>query len=1148
MKKRLTKWLAFSLAGILVLSQATPVLQASGTAETEYVSEIPEEESCEDEFAGISENNEEETSSDAAPEEETSEEKAGAQEKSKEEPGTGEELSEEDKTGEESAETEESASEEDIAEEAGESEEGLAQEEESVDEPLSLITDVTLLDEALVQGANVGVPIDVNTFPDELFRKYVLEACDTNKDSVLQSSELTLKSINFTSAYDGIEDLKGIEYFRSLTSLYCDKLNTVNKLDVSYNYNLEWLNCCGNHISQLDVRNNKKLTNLYCESNYMTRLILGENENLSALKCANNFLDSLDVSKCNRLQILHLQRNQFTKLDVSKNTQLVYLDFSENRIASINLSQNRFLTSIKCNTNKLTKLDVGKCNDLTELYCADNQLAALNLKVNKGLRILDCSSNYLSQLDLQANYNLRTLNAKENSLNKLNLDKNTELTSLIVGNNMLEILELSKNTKLTELECSYNALTSLDIPKSCTSVSANYMTCAVELNEDNAIDLRVLPKMPEIDRVIPINGSVKSEMLLVPDADDLKNGYAEYIYKADNETDMHIALTFNPCEITVDMSLIYENYTGVACKPKPIIRYGNKIMAEGKDYTLSYKNNVKAATADSKNPPTITIKMKGNYKQTITKTFDILPFAISSYPSPLREMLKIEDVHVKYSGKKILGVPAVTLKGKKISVSEFEFEYPDTGEGAYTEPGVYSIIVKGKGINFSEQFTVKQYVESGMSVSKAKIELSRKSCPYNETTGMAIPESVTVKVGGKTLTEGTDYKVSYMNHKSVGTATVIVTGIGEYTGVKKATYKVTGVKLTSKMIEMKITSFAYDASVRHLGTNAYSIKHTYKENNITKTKELKEGIDFICKYPTTPIKVGKHKVVFAGIGGYTGSVTKTFEITKVSVNKLAETRYTGTDYIYRSDGVYPKTDIHLNPSMIKLVEGVDYVLEYKNHKKAASSLDKNAPQVFVKGIGGITGTYALSKFSIVQAPLSTHAKLNVTDVLYADKKNNYVPKFTITEAATGKKLAAKKDYGEIVYEYKTDGVWLPVTENRVPANASALKITVKAAEGGNFCGEISAEYHFYTKQISKVSVEKLQTRTYTGQQIRPLPVVTISEKKDGKTTTVKLVHGKDYVLEYGTNLNAGTGTVTIRGIGEYGGTKTVKFKIQAAGK
>ena len=60
-------------------------------------------------------------------------------------------------------------------------------------------------------------------------------------------------------------------------------------------------------------------------------------------------------------------------------------------------------------------------------------------------------------------------------------------------------------------------------------------------------------------------------------------------------------------------------WTGKAITPVSSVKLDGKTLKKGTDYTVSYKNNVKAGLA------TATIQGKGAYKGTITKTFKILP-------------------------------------------------------------------------------------------------------------------------------------------------------------------------------------------------------------------------------------------------------------------------------------------------------------------------------------------------------------------------------------------------------------------------------------------------------------------------------------------------------------------------------------------
>jgi hypothetical protein len=72
--------------------------------------------------------------------------------------------------------------------------------------------------------------------------------------------------------------------------------------------------------------------------------------------------------------------------------------------------------------------------------------------------------------------------------------------------------------------------------------------------------------------------------------------------------------------------------------------------------------------------------------------------------------------------------------------------------------------------------------------------------------------------------------------------------------------------------------------------------------------------------------------------------------------------------------------------------------------------------------------------------------------------------------------------------------------------------------------------------IAGIRPAKITDRQWTGRQTRPaVSNLTFASKT--------LLAGRDYTLSYGANKNIGKGTVTIKGIGQYQGAKTVTFKI-----
>ena len=79
------------------------------------------------------------------------------------------------------------------------------------------------------------------------------------------------------------------------------------------------------------------------------------------------------------------------------------------------------------------------------------------------------------------------------------------------------------------------------------------------------------------------------------------------------------------------------------------------------------------------------------------------------------------------------------------------------------------------------------------------------------------------------------------------------------------------------------------------------------------------------------------------------------------------------------------------------------------------------------------------------------------------------------------------------------------------------------------------------QDISKAKVV-VNAQTYTGKAI----TLTADDFSTIKVGDTKLVEGKHYTIDqdsYKNNVNKGNATVVIKGMDNYGGTKTVTFKI-----
>ena len=104
--------------------------------------------------------------------------------------------------------------------------------------------------------------------------------------------------------------------------------------------------------------------------------------------------------------------------------------------------------------------------------------------------------------------------------------------------------------------------------------------------------------------------------------------------------------------------------------------------------------------------------------------------------------------------------------------------------GKVTAKGSGSAVITATLGSFSKNVTVNVAYKD---LSKCTATLNTTSYVYD---GKAKTPSVTVKDGQKTLTNGTDYTVSYSSNVNAGTATVTITGKGNYKNSKSLTFKI----------------------------------------------------------------------------------------------------------------------------------------------------------------------------------------------------------------------------------------------------------------------------------------------------------------------------------------------------------------------
>lgn len=92
----------------------------------------------------------------------------------------------------------------------------------------------------------------------------------------------------------------------------------------------------------------------YCAENSITKLNLSNNPELETLDCSGNGLSSLNLEKNTKLKTLRCYNNTLTNLDLSKNTALEYINCYGNKITDINFENPSNLKNILLHSNKIS--------------------------------------------------------------------------------------------------------------------------------------------------------------------------------------------------------------------------------------------------------------------------------------------------------------------------------------------------------------------------------------------------------------------------------------------------------------------------------------------------------------------------------------------------------------------------------------------------------------------------------------------------------------------------------------------------------------------------------------------------------------------------------------------------------------------------
>ena len=584
-------------------------------------------------------------------------------------------------------------------------------------------------------------------------------------------------------------------------------------------------------------------------------------------------------------------------------------------------------------------------------------------------------------------------------------------------------------------------------------------------------------------------------------------GMGDYIgTKVVNYTINPLALTSKSSRINfADGSMGQYKCTGSEIKPKINVFKSDDDtrLTEGKDYKVSYSDNINAGTG------TIKVTFMGNYTGSISKTFKITPAHQHTFGS-----------------WRITKAPTCTTDGEqKRSCTSKDC-------GHYTETA--TIPAKGHSYKITSE-------ANPCTGGKVTYTCSKCGDSYTEDVtaqGHKYVDTVvapTCTTGGYTLHTCSVCKKSYKDNETQPTGHKYITNTVEatcetdgYTEKKCSNCDY----YTKTIIPKKGHTPSSEWTVIKQTTCAEAgeqVRYCTICGNVAEKQE-------ITKLPHTPSDWIIDKEAAPGIAGsmHTECTVcherlETAAIPALARIDISEADATLSTSIYEYDGGYMKPGVVVKLNDTLLVAGKDYTVSYINNKKVGTAT------VIVNGIVQYTGS--ISKTFTINPAKQNIQKLETRYggffVDWAQKGSatgyeiQYATNYGFTNAETKKLTANRPDTATIGGLYRGHNYFVRVRSYTI-------------VKGSTYYGEWSPIKNVVTasKNMSSVSISNISTKSFTGKAI------TQSAKLKYNGSTLK--NGRDYTVSYSSNKKVGTATIKFTGKGSYGGVVTKTFKINPA--
>jgi hypothetical protein len=347
---------------------------------------------------------------------------------------------------------------------------------------------------------------------------------------------------------------------------------------------------------------------------------------------------------------------------------------------------------------------------------------------------------------------------------------------------------------------------------------------------------------------------------------------------------------------------------------------------------LSGENNV-----DASKKAKLIVTAQGNYTGTITSTFTIEPKSISE--AVVSEIVVKEKTDTAEAGD-TAGTEAGAADATVAETGSADTTVAETDAADTTVAETDSADMTVAETDTADAAVAEAGATDAATDSEQETEVLEGTINEQLYTGKEIKPNLQVSLEDVVLTEGTDYTVTFEENIMPGTATVTITGKGNYTGEISREFDIIGRRIA-------------DAEVRNIVDVIYNgEKQTQDLVVVYGDEELVAGQDYVVTYEDNTLP-GTATVKIEGLGMYAGSVNCSFEIAPKDLSDAEIV--TVASAVYTGEELTP--DVTVTLGEVTLRKGSDYTVAYSDNVEVGTA------KVEISGTGVYTGT-ASATFTI----------------------------------------------------------------------------------------------------------------------------------------------------------------------------------------